>query len=253
MISTLRPCVTSLTYSRLIQQQLLRPVYRLASSTYGPERACSRDENVYKAPAARVPSIKRLQEIATNNGLDINNEYLNHYRDFIENVICSAMDVVDSYPEPTLPVKYPRTPGYRPKQVENQLNGWYWRCDIKGADDGILHGKTVAIKDNIPVAGVPMMNGSYVLEGYVPEYDATVVTKILDAGGRITGKSTCEDMCFSGTSYITTKGAVRNPHNTNYAAGGSSSGCAALAIAGPDNGLDPRQPVNFTVPSYSKG
>ena len=46
-----------------------------------------------------------------------------------------------------------------------------------------LAGKRVAIKDNICVAGVPMMNGASVLEGYVPDIDATVVTRILDAGG----------------------------------------------------------------------
>ena len=43
-----------------------------------------------------------------------------------------------------------------------------------------------------------MMNGSRILEGYVPSRDATVVTRILEAGGRILGKSACEDLCFSG-------------------------------------------------------
>jgi len=58
----------------------------------------------------------------------------------------------------------------------------YWRCDIKGAETGLLAGKTVGIKDNIGVAGVPMMNGSKMLEGFTPEFDATLVTRILDAG-----------------------------------------------------------------------
>jgi amidase len=40
----------------------------------------------------------------------------------------------------------------------------------------------VAIKDNYAVAGVPMMFGSRVIEGYVPDFDATAVTRILDAG-----------------------------------------------------------------------
>lgn len=40
----------------------------------------------------------------------------------------------------------------------------------------------MAIKDNVSVAGVPMMNGSKLLEGFVPDRDATVVTRILDAG-----------------------------------------------------------------------
>jgi len=46
-------------------------------------------------------------------------------------------------------------------------------------------GKKIALKDNICVAGVPMMNGSAVLEGFVPDVDATIVTRILDAGGEI--------------------------------------------------------------------
>ena len=58
----------------------------------------------------------------------------------------------------------------------------YWKTDIHGASSGPLSGKTVAIKDSVAVAGVPMMNGSRVLEGYMPEFDATVVTRILDAG-----------------------------------------------------------------------
>ena len=58
----------------------------------------------------------------------------------------------------------------------------YWRCDIKGANVGLLKGKTVGIKDAVCVAGVPMTNGSTTMEGYVPDVDATVVTRILDAG-----------------------------------------------------------------------
>ena len=51
-----------------------------------------------------------------------------------------------------------------------------------GSGSGILAGKTVALKDNVPLAGVPMMNGSRLMEGYIPEFDATIVTRILDAG-----------------------------------------------------------------------
>ena len=58
----------------------------------------------------------------------------------------------------------------------------YWKCDIQGAADGILKGKKVAIKDNVCVAGIPLINGSKILEGYIPDVDATIVTRILDAG-----------------------------------------------------------------------
>ena len=69
----------------------------------------------------------------------------------------------------------------------------------------------MAIKDNVCVAGVPMMNGTSVLEGYVPDVDATIVTRILDAGGSIKGKAVCESLCFSGGSHTSDTGPVLNP------------------------------------------
>ena len=104
----------------------------------------------------------------------------------------------------------------------------YWRCDISGATNGKLHGKTIAMKDNISVAGIPMMNGSQVLEGYIPDIDATVVTRVLDDGGRILGKAVCENMCFNGGSFTAASGLVKNPLNPSLMSGGSSSGCAVL-------------------------
>lgn len=58
----------------------------------------------------------------------------------------------------------------------------FWRADIQGSKTGKLAGKKVAIKDNVAVAGLPMAVGCAALEGYIPEYDATVVTRILDEG-----------------------------------------------------------------------
>lgn len=104
----------------------------------------------------------------------------------------------------------------------------YWRCDIHGATNGKLHGKTIAIKDNVCVAGVPMMDGSRILEGFVPDVDATVVSRILEAGGRILGKAVCENLCFDGASFTSATGPVLNPYDQTIMAGGSSSGSAAL-------------------------
>ena len=109
-------------------------------------------------------------------------------------------------------MNYDRSPGYRPSEAENPHNAWYWKTSIVGASSGPLNGKRVAIKDNICVAGVPMMNGCRILEGYVPEVDATVVTRILDAGGSIVGKAACEDLCFSGASHTCATGPIHNPH-----------------------------------------
>ena len=90
----------------------------------------------------------------------------------------------------------------------------------------------MAIKDNVCVAGVPMTNGASTLEGYVPDIDATIVTRILDAGGTIVGKTVCEYFCFSGGSHTSSTGPVHNPRKMGYSAGGSSSGSGAVVAAG---------------------
>ncbi|KMO27438.1 amidase family protein, partial [Methylobacterium aquaticum] len=115
---------------------------------------------------------------------------------------------------------------------ENPLGAWYWKSEVKGAETGTLTGKTVALKDNVALAGVPMMNGASTLEGFVPASDATIVTRMLDAGATILGKAVCEHFCLSGGSHTSDPGPVHNPHRMGYSAGGSSSGSAALVASG---------------------
>lgn len=94
---------------------------------------------------------------------------------------------------------------------------------VKGAASGKLKGKRIALKDNIMLAGVPMMNASATLEGYVPDFDATIVTRMLDEGGEIVGKAHCESFCISGGSHTNATDPVHNPYKMGYSAGGSSS------------------------------
>jgi amidase len=179
----------------------------------------------------RTPSLEQLSEIALEYGLDLDEADLASFQGLVAGALASYARL-DQLAEPALPVRYPRSPGHRPPAEQNPLNAWYWRCSIRGAAQGPLAGKRVAIKDNVAVAGVPMMNGSSVLEGYVPEGDATLVTRILDAGGEIVGKAVCEHLCFSGSSFTSDTGPVHNPHDPAFSAGGSSSGSAALVVAG---------------------
>jgi amidase len=86
-----------------------------------------------------------------------------------------CLQLVDAMADNLPPVRYPRTPGYRPTGEENTHNAWYIKTTVNGAPKGKLKGKTVALKDNIMLAGVPMMNGASTLEGCMPEIDATVV------------------------------------------------------------------------------
>ncbi|UOM35189.1 amidase [Acuticoccus sp. I52.16.1] len=143
-----------------------------------------------------------------------------------------AYEQVAAMAEPLPPVRYPRTPGRRPAPADNPYGAWATLSEIKGAKRGKLAGRTVAIKDNTAVAGVAMANGASVLAGYVPEIDATVVTRLLDAGATILGKAQCEYYCASGGSHTSWPHRVENPAVPGYNAGGSSSGSAALVAAG---------------------
>ena len=148
-----------------------------------------------KFPTVRTPTIEEVLDIAEGYGMTITVEDAESYRGLMEGTIASYHRL-DDLDEPKLPVKYPRSPGYRPPPEENPYNAWYWKSEVKGRGGGPLKGKRVVLKDNICLAGVPMMNGATVLEGYVPDIDATVVTRILDAGGTIIGKAANTYLCF---------------------------------------------------------
>lgn len=181
--------------------------------------------------AVKKPTIEQLKKIAEEFHLHLTDDDLLFYQEMLQPTI-ESYNRLHELAEPALPVKYPRTPGYRPDKKENAYNAWYWKTSIKGNSSGKLTGKKVVLKDNICLAGVPMMNGSSILEGFVPDEDATVVTRILDNGGEIVGKAVCEDLCLSGGSHTAATGPVLNPHDTTRSTGGSSSGCAALVAAG---------------------
>ena len=178
-----------------------------------------------------APTPPELRAVARELGFSLTDTDLETFRGLLEETV-AAYDVVDRLPDELPPVRYPRTPGHEPREEENPHNAWYVRTTIEGAPDGPLAGKRVAIKDNVCVAGVPMMAGASTLEGYVPEVDATIVSRILDAGGTILGKAHCEYFCLSGSSHTGARGAVHNPWRRGYSAGGSSSGSAVLVASG---------------------
>ncbi len=179
----------------------------------------------------RLPTTEEVLHLAQGFGMTLTAEDAVSFRGLMAGSIASY-GRLDELAEPKLPVAYPRTPGYRPAPEENPYNAWYWKTEIKGAAGGVLAGKRIAVKDCFCVAGVPMMNGSRVLEGYVPDIDATIVTRMLEAGGIIAGKAACEDLCFSAGSHTSATGVIRNPHNPKHSAGGSSGGSAALVASG---------------------
>ncbi|VUC38186.1 unnamed protein product [Clonostachys rosea] len=92
----------------------------------------------------------------------------------------------------------------------------------------LLAGKNIVLKDNICVAGIPQSNGTNAVPPWIPQMDATIVTRILEAGGRIVGTATCEALSCATVSNTAAVGPIFNPWAKGYSAGGSSSGVAAL-------------------------
>lgn len=181
--------------------------------------------------AVKLPSPEQLLETAAAIGLSLTDADVVSFLGLMAGSVASY-NAIDAMPDHLPEVKYPRTPGRRPAPEQNPHNAWYVQTTVKGAAKGKLKGKTVVLKDNIMLAGVPMMNGASILEGYTPEIDAILVTRILDEAGTIVGKAHCEYYCLSGGSHTCAAGPVHNPHRMGYSAGGSSSGSAVLVALG---------------------
>lgn len=205
------------------------------------------------AMTLRRPDLEQLRAIAGALHMRPSDAELAEYLGLMEANFASY-DRIDQMPDFLPPVKYPRTPGHRPQAEDNAMNAWYVKTDIRGAASGPLAGQRVVLKDNIALAGVQMMNGASTLEGYVPEADATVAARVLDAGATIVGKAHCEYFCLSGGSHTNATGPVHNPWRRGYIAGGSSSGCGALVGAGEiDLAIGGDQGGSIRIPSAFSG
>ncbi|MBM2615735.1 amidase [Actinoplanes sp. LDG1-06] len=177
------------------------------------------------------PSDRHVRAAADHLGLPLTDADVAAVRDDIAPII-ELLGGLDAMVEPLPPVRYPRTPGDRPGPADDPYNGWAVRTDIAGAGSGPLEGHRIAVKDTVSVAGVPMTAGSATLQGFAPDFDATIVTRILDAGGVLAGKANCEYFCYGAGSHTSANGPVRNPWDPTRTAGGSSSGSAALVASG---------------------
>lgn len=204
--------------------------------------------------APKFPALQEWIKLSESFGFNLTPEKLQELS-AIAAPIFADYSRLDELPDEVFPVKYPRQElGYRPMGTENPHNGWAWKCSIKGADSGKLAGKRIGIKDIIAVAGMPTTAGSVLLADYIPKEDATLVTRILDAGGEIAGKTTVPAFCFDGAGMTNDFGyQPTNPHNANYLPGGSSSGSAitlhtgeADITIGGDNGGSIRIPSSWS-------
>lgn len=198
------------------------------------------------------PTLDDMREHSAVLRLNLSDADLEVYRSLMNDSL-DVYRALDEVEDEILAPQYPRGAWHRPAADANPYNGWATKAEVKGTATGPLAGRTIVLKDNISLAGVPLLNGTTVLDGYIPESDATVATRILDAGGTIVGKAHCEFISGSGGSHTCAWGHVLNPHDPRHMAGGSSSGCAVLVAAGDvdmaiggDQGGSIRIPASFS-------
>lgn len=195
------------------------------------------------------PQPEQVRKAAGRRGLELSEDEATSLIAMGKGLLRS-FERIDSAGRATLPLTLERSFGSPPAAPDNAFNAWVWRCDLGGMNDGILADQTVVVKDIIPVAGMPMTGGSVILDGYRATYDATVVTRVLEAGGTITGIATTEDLCMSAASVSAASGQVMNPRDPARSAGGSSSGVAALVAAGEvSSGIGADQGGSIRIPS----
>ncbi len=130
-------------------------------------------------------------------------------------------------------------------EANSELNAY---IDVNVVAEGI----PIAIKDNIQVKDWSVTSGSKILQGYIAPYNATVITKLLEAGLTPFGRTNMDEFAMGSTTESSFYGKTQNPHNPGRVPGGSSGGSAAavgagLAIAalGSDTGGSIRQPAAF--------
>jgi amidase len=184
----------------------------------------------------KVPDVEEVVAVAKELGIHLSPDEAVLYRKYLLEQLSQFDAFVQARLEEPRPpmMSAARKPGYRPTPEEDPLNAWTWKCRIDGAGQGVLAGKTVSFKDHIAVAGMPMSFGSFALEGFIPDFDATVVTRVLEAGGTIIGKNVMNGLSggFGTGGAIGDYGRPLNPHNREHVTGGSSSGSGAAVAAG---------------------
>jgi amidase len=180
----------------------------------------------------RRPSRGDILAISESTNVDLTDRELA----VVERMIADNLmhyDVLDQLPDAVQTnVAAIRIPGNRPTPEQDPYNAIVRTCDVRSVTpiDGPLSGMSIGIKDTVCVAGIPTTCGSKLLYDYVPDVDAPIITRIINAGGHITAMLNTDDFAFSGGGHTSAYGPGLNPRDANHVAGGSSCG-SAIAVA----------------------
>jgi amidase len=214
---------------------------------------------VFLSTGPPTVDVEKLQSVAKTYGIVIDAKEEEHYLRLLNGLdaTSAAIDALPAYTDPrllpdasTLPRTYEKLAGNAEK---NPLNSWSHQTTITSSKphDSRLSGRTVAVKDNVSIASVPLTGGTFpeLLTGKseypIPNIDAVVVKRVLKSGGTIKGSANCEHFSMSPLSFTSASGPVHNAWLRGYTTGGSSSGCGAVVAASQvrawrkKNGLEP--------------
>lgn len=178
------------------------------------------------------PDKRQVREVAAGIGFDLSEDEADVFTKRLEAQLAS----IDAFMRSSTPQVGPEHEvrrvdlGWQPSREENPYNAWLWRTEVQATAEGPLEGKSISLKDHIPLAGAPLTFGSPLMAGYIPDYDAPIVTRLLRAGGAIAGKANLDNFSIPGASFggVGDTDAVINPHHRAMVTGGSSSGSAVL-------------------------
>jgi amidase len=133
----------------------------------------------------------------------------------------------------------------RAEAVEPRVNAFCWTdydaalAQARAAEQhylrGVarpLEGLSVAVKEELPVAGLPWESGSLLFQGTIASETHPVVSRLLEAGAIMHARTTTPEFCMSGTTWTRLWGVTRNPWNLDITPGGSSGGAGAALAAG---------------------
>src|SRR3984957_19793342 len=148
----------------------------------------------------RVPDIEEVETLGRDLGFNFTHEEAS----VLQPKFVNALRRLDRLSEMRIGEEHALAHGdlnrrsWRLTKEQDPLSAFTWACRVEGAPEGALSGKTVGLKDNIALAGVPLTMGSHFMDGYIPDFDAAVVTRLLAHGATILGKLNMHDFASGG-------------------------------------------------------